>query len=171
MADIIIDLNGIFLLIEGKYPGHREELKRQAVQRIDEGLCDIVVMVEYAKLNISSTLLPTQKEIKEALRNGKFNVGFITFIERVGLEKWLRGGKKIATSQFYENIDFKDLLAYILTVYDYVVREDVIGPVVSKLENSVLLFAERVLRSGVNVERVKRALELEEGGEERGCED
>lgn len=165
MPDVLVDLSGIRMVIEGKYPGNRKTLREQAIKRIDEGICDIVVMVEYVKLPLPSSLYITQKEIKEALRSGRFNVGFMTYIERIGIEKWI-SLKKRYKSEFYEDVDFRDLLAHILSVYDYVVSEDIIKPVVEKLENSVFKFAENVLSARVNVDRVKRALELGEGAEQ-----
>jgi len=74
MPDVLLDINGIRIIIEGKYPEKRKELVEKAYERIDEGLCDVVMIVEYAKLEISSNLTAffngviTQKDIKEALK-------------------------------------------------------------------------------------------------------
>jgi len=171
MPDVLLDINGIRIIIEGKYPGKRKELYETAYKRIDEGLCDVVMMVEYAKLELPSNLSTlifeedvTQKDIKEVLRSAKFNVGFVTYIDRVGLERWVPNLR--VKREFYENVDFSDLVGYLMSIYDYVIRESFLDPVIKKLEDSIFSFAEKILMTDININRLKQILELEEGGNE-----
>jgi len=167
MPDVMLDVNGIRIILEGKKPGNRAVLREQAVKRIEEGLADIVVMVEYVKIPLPSKLSLTQIDIKNALLRGTFNIGVLTFIELAGLEKWMPIAPRRLRSEFYESVGFSDLLAHIMTAYDYVVREDIIGPVVNKIDELLNNFSRMVLVSGVNVERLKKVLELEGERDER----
>lgn len=160
LPDVLLDVNGVRIILEGKKPGKRNELIRQAESRIDEGLCEICVMVEYAQVVIK-TLGATQKDVKEALNNGQFNIGSLTFADRIGLEKWIEGLKPKPIS-FQENLDFNDLVTFLMAVYDQVVKEDVLGPVVKRLDDSVHDFAKNVSIGNVNVRRLKAALDLRE---------
>lgn len=160
MPDVMLDVNGIRIVLEGKRPGNRAVLREQAKKRIEAGLADIVVMVEYVKIPLPSKLSYTQIDIKNALLKGTFNIGVLTFIDLAGLEKWLAEYQRKLQVEFYENIDFSDLLAHIMTAYDYVVREDIIGPVVNKIDELLDDFSLRVFASRVNIERLKEILEL-----------
>jgi len=156
--DVLLDVNGVRIILEGKKPGNRKELLRQAESRLDEGLCDICVMVEYAQVSIR-TLGATQIDVKEALVRGRFNVASMTFADRVGLEKWIEG-LETKPKSFQEDVDFQDLVTYLMTVYAQAVREDVLGPVVKRLDDSVHAFARNISSGNVNIERIKEALDL-----------
>jgi len=163
MPDVLLDINGIRIIIEGKYPGKRESLYKDAYRRIEEGLCDVVLMVEYARVPYPRTFEITQLDIKEALKKAKYNVGFITYIDLIGIEKWGQTENRFI-NEFYENIGFTDLIAHLMAAYDYIVREPFLDKVIEKLERQIFSFAEKVVSSGVNVDRLKRALELRKGG-------
>jgi len=162
--DVLLDVNGVRIIIEAKKTGSREELRRNCEGRLDKGMCDICVMVEYVELKFTS-MQPTTKDLKQALLKGKFNVGFITYIDRVGLEKWLEGFKPRTRSDFYKNVDFQDLVTYLMSVYEYTVEEDVITPVTEKIRTVVNDFARTVLAGGLEVDRLKETLELREKNE------
>lgn len=168
LPDVMLDVNGIRIILEGKRLGNRAVLMKQAAKRIEDGLTDIVVMIEYVKIPLHGKLTPTQIDVKNALLKGTYNIGVLTFIDLAGLEKWMSGAPRKISSEFYENAGFPDILAHIMTAYDYVVREDIIGPVVNKVEESLNEFSRMVLVSGINVERLKKVLELE--GEKYGHE-
>ncbi len=156
--DIVIDINGIRIIIEGKYPGKREELLREAEKRINEDLCEIVMMVEYKHLPIAN-LDVNQKEIKKALRNGKFNVAFKTYLDSKGLEKWikeLRGEPK-----FYEDVDFQDLVALLMEAYELLISERIINTVIEDLDKKITNFSMRA-KGTVPVNWLKSVLELGE---------
>ena len=156
--DVLLDISGVRIILEGKKPGRRSELVEQAEGRLDEGMCDICVMIEYAQVNIG-TLEATQKDVKDALVNGRFNIGFMTLADRVGLEKWIKGWSK-PKKDFHENIDFQDLITYLMAVYEQAVQEDVLGPVVRKLDARIHTFARRISKGNINVNRLKEVLEL-----------
>lgn len=163
--DVLLDVNGVRIIVEAKKVGRREELRKNCESRLDKGMCDICVMVEYAALNVRS-LSPTMSDLKEALLKGKYNVGFMTYLDRVGLEKWLKGFKPRIKSEFYLNIDFQEFVTYMMSVYEYTVEEDIITPVVEKLRHIVDGFSRAVLSYGVDINRLKEVLELREKGKE-----
>lgn len=123
MSDVLIDLNGVRIIVEGKNVGTREELYTHACRRIGNGLCDAVVIVEVVKLvpEQQTQLHITQKMIKQALKNGTFHVGFVTYVDRVGLGRWIHRMRK--KPEFYENVDFQKLVAYLMVTYNALVKE------------------------------------------------
>jgi hypothetical protein len=123
MSDVLIDLNGVRIIIEGKKVGHREELYTNACRMIGSRLCDAVVMVEVVKLapEKQTQLRISQKIIKQALKNGTFHVGFVTYVDGGGLGRWIPQMRK--KPEFYENVDFQKLVAYCMLTYDTLVKE------------------------------------------------
>ena len=162
--DVLLDVNGVRIVIEAKKTGRREELRRNCEGRLDNGMCDICVMVEYVALNVTS-ISPTLSDLKEALLKGKYNVGFTTYLDRIGLEKWLTGFKPRVKSDFYINIDFQEFVTYLMSVYEYTVEEDIVTPVVERLKRVLNDFSRAVLSYGLDVNRLKEALELREKNE------
>jgi hypothetical protein len=121
--EVLLDLNGIRLILEGKAAGHRDDLYANACRRLDSGSCDAVVMVEYVALALEgSTPLPVDRQlIKQALKNGVFHVGFVTYGDRVGVRRWLPRRKK--TPAFYEHVDFHHVVAHAMTTYEALVKD------------------------------------------------
>lgn len=156
--DVLIELNGIRIAIEGRKPGTWSELTRLCEQRLDDGICDLCVMVEYADIKPEG-LVPTQLDIRNALLKGKFNVGFVSYTDRVSLERWL---STAPSPEKYENIGFDELLTYIMNAYSKVVQEDVIEPVIERINQVLDDFAKEVSLIIGNVERLKQVLELRE---------
>jgi hypothetical protein len=161
--DVLIDLNGVRIVIEGKKPGMWNELVRQCEERLDDNVCDLCVMVEYVNFEklLNERLFLDQSYIKKFLLKGVYNVGFMSYIARVGLDKWRDSPKY----EKYENVGFDDLLAYLMTAYNKVVGEDVIGPVIAKMKEVLDEFAKNTAPM-VNVERLKETLELREREDE-----
>ncbi|MEM2351454.1 MAG: hypothetical protein QXT26_03505 [Thermoproteota archaeon] len=155
--DVLIELNGVRIVIEGKKPGVWNDLVRQCEERLDNNICDLCVMVEYSNIKLDK-LMPSQLDIKNALLNGRFNVGFLSYVDRAGIDRWIGTTPK---PEKYDDVGFNDLLAYIMSAYSRVVKEDVLGPVIERINNVLNGFAERV-SSIVNVERLKEVLELKE---------
>lgn len=155
--DVLIELNGVRIVIEGKKSGMWNELVRQCKERLDDNVCDLCVMVEYVNIErLGEMIYPDQTHIRKFLLNGVYNVGFMSYIDRANLDKWL--GKPVKYEK-YENIGFSDLLAYLMSAYNRVVGEDVLGPVIEKMKESLNEFAKDVAIL-VNVERLKEVLEL-----------
>ena len=159
--DVLLDVNGVRIIIEAKKKGRREELRRNCVQRLDSGMCDICVMVEYADLKVKS-LSPTVSDLRGALLRGRYDVGFMTYLERIELEKWVEGFVPRVKSDFYASIDFQDFVTYLMYVYGYTVEEDVVTPVSEKIRNVVDGFSRAVLSYGLDVDRLREALGLRE---------
>ena len=168
--DVLLELNGIRIIIEGKKqkPGIWDELIKRCIERIDNGVCDLCVMVEYANIELENQrkLLPDQKDIKNAFLKGRFNVGFMSYIDRIGLDRWVSGLPKIERyPERYENISFDELVVHIMSAYSKIVTEDIIDPVIRRINDVLYDFATSV-SSIINVERLKEVLELREEREE-----
>lgn len=162
--DVLIDLNGVRIVIEGKKPGMWDALVEQCKERLDNNVCDLCVMVEYADVKLRK-LVPDQLDVREALLRGKFNVGFISYVDRAGLDKWTGVAPK---PEKYVNVGFDELLTYLMSAYSRVVREDIIGPVIKRMNEVLDEFAVKV-STAINVERLREVLELK-GEEEESNE-
>jgi hypothetical protein len=155
--DVLIELNGVRIVIEGKKPGMWTALVDQCKARLDNNVCDLCVMVEYADVKLKK-LVPDQLDIKDALLKGRFNIGFLSYIDRAGLDKWLPVAPK---PEEYADVSFDEFLTYLMSAYTRVVSEDIIGPVINKMDEVLGEFAAKV-STAVNIERLKEVLELEE---------
>ncbi|MDW8023649.1 MAG: hypothetical protein RMJ15_07945 [Nitrososphaerota archaeon] len=155
--DVLIELNGVRIVVEGKKPGMWDALVEQCAKRLDDNVCDLCVMVEYADIKLRK-LVPNQLDVKEALLRGRFNVGFLSYVDRAGLERWTGVASK---PEKYVDVSFDELLTYLMRVYGRVVREDVIGPVIKKMNEVLDEFAKKV-STLVDAERLKEVLELKE---------
>ena len=164
--DILLKFNGATVIIEGKKLGGWSELEKQCNKRLDDGECDICVMVEYLKLETQS-LHPDQADVKEAIRRGRFNVGVRTMLDRVNLEKW--GLKVQKMQEKYEDVSFDQLAWLIHNAYERLVNTDLLSAVVERIGEAVEGFAED-LEGEADVERMKTVLELMEKDEDGGAE-
>ena len=160
--DVLMVVNGVRIVLEGKRPGHRAELVRQAVKRIEDGVCEVAVIVEYVEVPLSG-LVVDQRGVKEALARATFNVGVVTLAEAPGLERFLGGGRRPEVAMF-EGADFHDLVTVVMQAYERAVSEDLFGPVVARMEETLRRFSAR-LADRVDAERLREALELRRGGE------
>jgi hypothetical protein len=154
--DDLIELNGVRIVVEGKKPGNWASLVEQCTKRLDNGVCDLCIMVEYADVKLTK-LVPSQLDIKQALLKGKFNIGFLSYIDRAGMDRWLAISPKPET---YSDVDFDDFLTYLMSAYSRVVTENIIEPVVNRMNEVLGEFAAKV-STAVNTERLKAVLELE----------
>ncbi len=155
--DVLIDLNGVRIVIEGKKPGMWDALVEQCKERLDNNVCDLCVMVEYSNVKLRK-LVPDQLDVRDALLRGRFNVGFISYVDRAGLDKWTGVAPK---PEKYVNVGFDELLTYLMSAYSRVVREDIIGPVIKRMNEVLDEFAVKV-STAINVERLREVLELKE---------
>lgn len=160
--DVLLELNGVRILIEGKKPGHWEQLTTQCSERLDNNICDLCVMVEYSDVKLKK-LVPNQLDIKDALLKGKFNIGFLSYLDRAGLDKWMAVAPR---PERYNDISFDDFLTYLMSAYDRVVREDIIEPVINRMNQVLGEFANK-LSTTINTERLKEVLELNTSEEEK----
>jgi hypothetical protein len=84
--DILIVLNGVRIVIEGKKEGFWDQLVTQCEERLDNNVCDLCVMVEYIQVE-TGKVSPTQQDIKEAIQSGRFNIGFMSYLDRANLDR------------------------------------------------------------------------------------
>ncbi len=154
--DVLLELNGVRIVIEGKKPGMWDTLIEQCNKRLDENICDLCVIVEYADVKVNN-LVPTQLDVKNALLRGKFNVGFLSYVDRAGLDKWLGVASK---SEKYIEVSFDELLTYLMSAYSRVIKEDIVEPVINRMNDVLNDFAAEISTS-INVERLRQVLELE----------
>jgi len=161
--DVLVELNGVRIVIEGKKPGMWDTLVADCQDRLDNNVCDLCVMVEYADFKVK-TLLPNQADIKESLLSSRFNIGFLSYVDRAGLDKWTGVPSK---PEQYKDVGFHDLLTYLMSAYSRVVSVDIIDPVIKKMNEVLGDFAVK-LSTAVNVERLKNVLELKETEEKKG---
>lgn len=159
--DVLIELNGVRIIIEGKKPGMWATLVEQCKERLDNNVCDLCVMVEYFDVKLKK-LVPDQLDVKEALLKGRFNIGFLSYVDRAGLDRWMKTAPR---PEEYKDIGFEEFLTYLMSVYSKVVREDIIGPVIDKMNEVLSEFATKV-STAVNIERLRDVLEIEELEEE-----
>ena len=155
--DVMIILNGVRIIIEGKKPGQWLKLVNQCTKRIDNGICDICFLVEYASVD-TNLLSPTQSQIKESINNGLFNIGFLTFLDRSNLDRFT---DTLPNLEKYENIKMDDLITYLMVTYTEVVRTDAISPTVNKIKDALLSFSS--IASDLDINRLREVLELREG--------
>jgi hypothetical protein len=156
--DVLLVINGVRIVIEGKKPGFWDELVKQCQERLDNNVCDLCVMVEYANIDLASKLTLSQVDVKNSLLKGKFNVGLMSYVHRAGLSRWMQ---TLSKPEEYKDIDFDELLTYLMSAYGQVVREDIIEPVRARMEETLREFSDR-LATTVNVDRLKAVLELRE---------
>jgi hypothetical protein len=155
--DVLVELNGVRIVIEGKKPGMWDALVGNCQDRLDNNVCDLCVMVEYADYKVRK-LLPNQADIKESLLSSRFNIGFLSYVDRAGLDKWTGVPSK---PEQYKDVGFDDLLTYLMSAYSRVVSVDIIEPVIKKMNEVLGDFAVK-LSTTVNIERLKNVLELKE---------
>lgn len=163
--DVLIELNGVRILLEGKKPGMWDSLVTQCTERLDDNVCDLCVLIEYTDIKIKG-LVPNQLDVKEALFKGKFNIGFLSYADRANLDKWM---KAVPKPERYNAVSFDDLLTYVMSAYGQVAREDIIEPVINRMNEVLADFAAK-LSTTINLERLKEVLELHRSKDEKDDE-
>jgi len=162
--DVLLELNGVRIVLEGKKPGMWDALVTGCQDRLDNNVCDLCVMVEYTDFKVKK-LLPNQADIRESLLKGRFNIGFLSYVDRAGLDKWMG---VVSKPEQYKDVGFDDLLTYLMSAYSRVVSVDIIDPVIKRMNEVLGEFAVK-LSTTVNVNRLKDVLELKETeGSENG---
>ncbi|RJS88710.1 hypothetical protein CW700_06995 [Candidatus Bathyarchaeota archaeon] len=160
--DILILVNGVKVILEGKYrrSGARRELEEKCRERIDEGLCEICISVEYP-FSFEGFLHPTMEDVERVLlkRGVVANIAWIS-AEGIKTSGWVSA-----------KID--DLATLVRSSYTSIVSEDLLGRAVMSLDASLKEATDRVLeipRIDVLISRLKGAmglLEVELGRRER----
>ncbi len=150
--DVFILVNGVKVILEGKYKraGARRELEKKCQQRIDEGLCEICVSVEYP-FTFDNFLSPTMDDVENVLLTRDMDVN-VSWLSAEGIKRtgWM-------------NVGIDELANLIRISYTSIVGEDILGPAVESLKKTIEEATERLLRiSNVETlaERVREAMGL-----------
>ncbi len=153
--DVFIVVNGVKVILEGKYKraSARKELEEKCKKRIDEGLCEICISVEYPFTpSFRSLFPPTMDDVEKMLldKGVEVNIAWIS----------AKGIKGIKTSDWVEaKID--DLANIVRSSYTSIVSEDILNKAVESLATSLNRAAEIMIPSiGVLVTRLKNAMGL-----------
>jgi len=150
--DVFILVNGVKVILEGKYKraGARKELEKKCQQRIDEGLCEICVSVEYP-FTFDNFLSPTMDDVENMLLTRDMDVN-VSWLSAEGIKRtgWM-------------SVGIDELANLIRISYTSIVGEDILGPAVESLKKTIEEATERLLRiSNVETlaERVREAMGL-----------
>lgn len=144
--DVLIVLNAVKVILEGKFEGHRNSVEQQCRKRIENGLCDIAIAVEYKK--------PPYKEssLELTLRKMKLSA-------KVHWLDW--------DTDWQEDISLNELVKMIRVAYTRAVSNDVVSKAVEELNETLDQWFDTVSTLGqkhteVMAEKAKKILELRE---------
>lgn len=160
--DVFILVNGVKVILEGKYAraGARRELEEKCRERIDEGLCEICISIEYP-FSFDSFLSPTMGDVERMLL-GKGVQANISLVASEGIKSggWIK-------------VEIDGLANLIRNSYTSIVGEDLLGQAVESLSSSLSeatkkmmeisdteVIARRV-RTAIGLDRVERESEAE----------
>jgi len=145
-------VNGVKVILKGKYrrAGARKELEEKCRERIDDGLCEICISVEYP-FSFERFLYPTMDDVKRMLltKGVETNIAWVS-AEGIKTSGW-------ATTK----ID--DLATLVRNSYTSIVSEDILGKAVESLAVSLDTASTKVLQIptiDVLVTRVRSAMGL-----------
>jgi len=152
--DVFMVVNGVKVILEGKYRrvGVKEELGEKCRERIDEGLCEICISVEYPQLSFSS-LFPNMDDVEKSLLTTKMESNVV----------WISAEGSRESGWMSVGID--DLATLVRNSYTSIVTEDMLGKAVASLASTLNRVAEKVVQIpnvDVLVMRVKNAMGLQE---------
>jgi hypothetical protein len=145
--DVLIELNGVRIVIEGKKPGMWKALVDQCKERLDSNVCDLCVIVEYTDVKLKK-LVPDQLDVKDALLKGRCNIGLFSHIDRAGLDMWLPVAPK---PEEYADVGFDEFLTYLMSTYTRVVSEDIMGPVINRMNEVLGEFVSKVITASARL--------------------
>lgn len=155
--DVIIVVNGVKIIVEGKIgSGKLKQAIEKCEERIDNGLADICVALEYI-IPEDRLQIANHKEAKDTLLRSRFNVVFISYLDRANLTAFIPNWRR--TYRNYSNIDFNELVRYLLQCYTETVGMNVVQYVVDKIDATLNQFSGLANNKSL-VERLKEVLEL-----------
>jgi len=82
------------------------------------------------------------------------------------LDRWIPQAYK--SPEFYENVGFQDLVAYLMITYDALIRESLLDKVIEKMEEKIFSFSNKVMVDSPNIDRLKEVLELGKESQDEG---
>jgi hypothetical protein len=154
--DILILLEGLKLVLEGRTTQDRDSLLQDARERVELGIADISIAIFYPKgLAVAATI----NQLKESIESARYD-GSLFFFDRNGL-----------TSTSFEGDSIDELVQTINSTFRLRIQNDVVREQVAQLEQTIenvvddasstnLFFSSEVL-----VGKLKHALGI--GGDEK----
>jgi len=152
--DVFMVVNGVKVILEGKYrkPDVKEEFEVKCRERIDEGLCEICISVEYPQLSFEA-LYPAMDDVEKSLLGSKVESNVV----------WISAEGSRESGWMLVGID--ELATLVRNSYTSIVSEDMLGKAVTSLAGALNVVAEKVVQLpnvDVLVTRVKNAIGLQE---------
>ena len=167
--DVLITVNGIKVIVEGKFKktGVQEELEKQCIERIEDGLCEICIGVIYGEM-AAKTLTPTMKEVKEILKNSTYqaNIFNVAPVEmQVSFEQLhAKLPPGLAESGWHE-VELDDLCSLVTASYTSVVSEDILGKAIASFADALQSASVKIIALGdtaLLAEKMSQIMEIPE---------
>ena len=152
--DVLIDVNGVKIAIEGRHANQRQSLLKDARGRIEKGISDISLSVEYEQ----SLYTVTSSKMTDALKNSTFS-GAIFYFSSQG----------IVESHFSDQ-SVSELATMIWNAFHLIVRDDVVRDQVSAVQAAIDQAVMRAsasnlfFKSDTVIARLKTALAISDDG-------
>ena len=122
LPDVLINLEGIKLTLEGRTSSQQASLMRDASKRIEEGLADISMAIVYPEgLGRASSMARLQAQIESSRYSGA-----VFYIDSIGL-----------ASISFENASLDEIVQTINTVYRLRIQNDVVRDQVKSLNDTI----------------------------------
>jgi hypothetical protein len=119
--DVLVDLKGLKLVVEGRHQKERSSLHNDARERVSKGIGDISLAVEYN----DSLYTTTSTKLGEVLQSSTFS-GSIFFFS----------GSEIRDTPFFEK-SLSELSDLIRSVFSLIVQDDVVRTQVDAVEEAI----------------------------------
>ena len=145
MPDVILDFNGLRIVIEGEVddqPTAHERAILSARGRVEEGIAHIGVAVVYP----SRLRKTTFKKLRSELASSKIDIAIVTESGDTG---FIKG-------------DVDNLESALRQAFEQLVKEDVVARAVAELDAEIENFADHMSRKGGIVGRVSQVLGIRE---------
>jgi len=144
--DVLIVLNTVKIILEGKFEGQRNVVEKQCQERIENGLCDIAIAVEYQK--------PPYEESRLDLTLESMKLS-----ARIYWLDWDSG--------WQEDTNLNELVKMIRVAFTKAISNNIVDRAVEELNNTLDQWFEIIATLGQEptktmAERAKQILELRE---------
>ena len=159
LPDILINLEGIKLMLEGRTSSQQASLMRDARKRIEEGLADISMAIVYPEgLGYASSMA----QLKAQIESSRY-LGTVFYLDSIGL-----------ASVPFADASLDEIVQTINTVYRLRIQNDIVRDQVKNLDDTI----ERVVQqaslnnlffnSEALVTRLKHALGIDANARTKG---
>ncbi len=161
--DVLLTVNGVRIIIEGKFEASwaATALEKQCLERIEEGLCEICVGVQYPKF-VSETLIPDQKQLEGQLIKAKLQA-YVAWLSSPQV-------KDIGWNQ----VSIAQLADLITSSYTTLVTEDILGEAINSLSLALQNAADKLTASvelGLLAEKMGQAMEIPQAADNEAEEE